>query len=266
MAVSAPGGRGPGRGCGRFQMARPAGPGRRGAGRAARGLRTAGGSLARPGDLRFGAPRLSEDAATSGGGSRRPGMAAWSPAAAAPLLRRIRGVSTGRGQVLAPGREPRRGRGSEQGLPVLSFIHSFLVDSLGGPDYGHSEKCQDPVPWGTPRAGWRSGAGDRHPTVAARGKQRCSVEPPARESQPGGTARVPAWGGVCTVGTSTGLGDLDPHKSHSPRVEPSRGHSPRALLIFSPLSDPSLPGFIRLFPCPPFSPAGLDLPPQQVYW
>lgn len=168
LAVGAPGWAGPWAGVrpvpgGAPRRHRPGGA-RGGAERAARGLRPAGGSLARPGGLRFGAPRLSGDAATSGGGSRRPGMAAWSPAAAAPLLRRIRGVSTGRGQVLVPGRELRRGRGVGAGAPrpfSRSFILS-LVDSFSGPGSRHSEKCQHPVRRGTPRAGWRSGEGDRH--------------------------------------------------------------------------------------------------------
>lgn len=42
--------------------------------------------------LGFRVPRLLGDSATSGGGPRRPGMAAWSPAAAAPLLRGSRGL------------------------------------------------------------------------------------------------------------------------------------------------------------------------------
>ena len=88
--------RGPGRrgsraggGAGSGEASLGRGRGRSGA---ARGLRAAGGGLARGGGSRRPAPRLSGDAATSGGGPRRPGMAAWSPAAAAPLLRGIRGL------------------------------------------------------------------------------------------------------------------------------------------------------------------------------
>uniref|UniRef100_A0A8C4MA71 BolA-like protein 3 n=2 Tax=Equus TaxID=9789 RepID=A0A8C4MA71_EQUAS len=68
------------------------GQGRAGRGLAARGLRAAGGGLSHGGDSRSRAPCLSGDTATSGDGLRRPGMAAWSPAAAAPLLRGIRGL------------------------------------------------------------------------------------------------------------------------------------------------------------------------------
>nr|XP_036883081.1 bolA-like protein 3 isoform X2 [Manis javanica] len=57
----------------------------------ARGLRAVEGGLACGSGSRSPAPRLPGDPVTSDGGPRRPGMAAWSPAAAAPMLRGTRG-------------------------------------------------------------------------------------------------------------------------------------------------------------------------------
>lgn len=91
-----------------------------------RGLRAAGGGLAHNGGFRSRAPRLPGGTATSGGGSRRPGMAAWSPAVAASLLRGIRGVSSGRGRALFPGRELRKGRRAGAFPSFLPFIHSVV--------------------------------------------------------------------------------------------------------------------------------------------
>lgn len=173
MAVGAPSGRGPGRGAAGPRWRVPQAQTRRGEGRSG-----AGGP--RPPDGR-GQPRSPRwltllgsspfgRRATSGGGSRRPGMAAWSPAAAARLLRRIRGVSTGRAKCSPRGGSCGGAAGSGQGLPVFSLVHSFFhssIHSFSGPGNRHSGKCQDPVRGGTPRAGWRPGGGDtqtpRHP-------------------------------------------------------------------------------------------------------
>lgn len=123
------------------------GQGRAGRGLAARGLRAAGGGLSHGGDSRSRAPCLSGDTATSGDGLRRPGMAAWSPAAAAPLLRGIRGVSAGGGRAAlrggrrgaaagptaagARGQAP-RGRGAGPGASP-AFLPSFIDRPFGGP-------------------------------------------------------------------------------------------------------------------------------------
>lgn len=241
------GGRGPGRGRDLFQVARPAGTDPAGRG-----------GRPRPPDGRgqprsprwlslLGSSPFSRDAATSGGVSRRPGMAAWSPAAAAPLLRRIRGVSTGRrGPSARPGagaaEGPRdRGRGSPS---FLSFVRSFilsLVDAFSGPGNLRSEKCQDPVRRGTPRPG--GGRADRHPNAAhGRGTDRhsngrSSVDPSSRRHRspsPESPRGRRACGRVWTVGPSAGLADLDPHKPRIPAVRPSRGHSPRSPTFLSP--------------------------------
>lgn len=151
----------------------------RGRGRsgAARGLRAAGGGLARGGGSRSPAPRLSEDAATSGGGPRRPGMAAWSPAAAAPLLRGIRGVSAGgtgllfpggscggtAGPAAARGRAPGERGAGPGGLPFLSLIHSSLVGFFSGPGRRASEKRRAPArAGGAPEPVEVGDEGDRH--------------------------------------------------------------------------------------------------------
>lgn len=82
-------------------------------------------------------PRLLGDTATSDGGPRRPGMAAWSPAAAGPLLRGTRRVSVdgdratrpGAGTALGPRggpgleRRPAEGDAPGQGLRLLFLIH-----------------------------------------------------------------------------------------------------------------------------------------------
>lgn len=127
-------------------------------GRAARGLRAAGGGLANGRGFRCRAPRLSGHTATSGDGSRRPGMAAWSPAAAAPLLRQIRRVSGGKDRVLPPGWELRQGRG--RGFPFLSFIQSLICpfSGTGQPAFG---EVSGPGALGTSLAGWRWGE-NRH--------------------------------------------------------------------------------------------------------
>ena len=154
---------GPGRGGARARRTAGSGevsPGRaRGRTGAARGLRAAGGGVARGGDSRSGAPRLSGDAATSGGGPRRPGMAAWSPATTASLLRGIRGVSAGGAGLLftggscggAAGPSGAGARGRAQGdrgagpwgLPpsFLSFIPSCFGHTVD-PGGRLSEKCQ----------------------------------------------------------------------------------------------------------------------------
>lgn len=67
------------------------------------------------------------------------------------------------------------------------------------------------------------------------------------------------------MGTSAGLVDLDPHKSHSPGAESSRGHSPRAPHSLSPfLIHPFLasPTSFPVLPRASCSPAGLGPAPQ----
>lgn len=103
----------------------------------ARGLRAVEGGLACGSGSRSPAPRLPGDPVTSDGGPRRPGMAAWSPAAAAPMLRGTRGVRAGRagrspGAGAAEGRRgrplPARGLRAPRrprGCPFLSLFHSF---------------------------------------------------------------------------------------------------------------------------------------------
>lgn len=174
--------------------------------------------------------------------------------------------------MLAPGRELRRGRGVGAGAPrpfSRSFVHSFfhsLMRSVvpatgvrrsvrtrcaGGPP-GRVEAGQTDAPM------QRTGGGqtDILTGEAVLTHRAAGIGVPARSPRVGA-----AGGGVWTVGPPAGLADLDPHKPRIPAVRPSRGHSPRALPLSSPLSDPPLPRFIHPpLPCPPcasFSPAGL---------
>ena len=117
------------------------------------------------------APRLLGDKATSDGGPRRPGMAAWSPAAAAPLLRGTRRVSTGgdraalpwTGAALGPrGRpRPRLGNWSTEGGapgpgPALHFSPSLTgwFVHLVGPTTGTARSVRPGACWGSSRTGW----------------------------------------------------------------------------------------------------------------
>lgn len=127
-----------------------------------RGLRAAGGGLSHSGGFRPRAPCLSGGKATSGGGSRRPGMAAWSPAAAATLLRGIRGVSSGRGRALFPGRELRQGRRARGFPSFLPFIHS-VVDLFI--QWTRATGIRSVRPWragGSPEPDGGQGKGHRH--------------------------------------------------------------------------------------------------------
>lgn len=122
--------------------------------------------------LGFRVPRLLGDSATSGGGPRRPGMAAWSPAAAAPLLRGSRGVSAGGGRAALAGAGDRGagcGRGWSTrsrraarragGLRVLSLIRWFVHPA--GPAT-RSRSVRPGAGWGSSREqGGGGGRGER---------------------------------------------------------------------------------------------------------
>lgn len=114
-------------------------------------------------------PRLSGDAATSDGGPRRPGMAAWSPAAAVPLLRGTRRVSAdgdratlpGAGTALGPrggrdlDRRPAEGDAPGQGLR-LPFSHSLIrcFIHLVAPATGTERSVRPGACWGSSPTGW----------------------------------------------------------------------------------------------------------------
>lgn len=249
----------------------------RGRGRsgAARGLRAAGGGLARGGGSRSPAPRLSEDAATSGGGPRRPGMAAWSPAAAAPLLRGIRGVSAGgtgllfpggscggtAGPAAARGRAPGERGAGPGGLPFLSLIHSSLVGFFSGPGRRASEKRRAPArAGGAPEPVEVGDEGDRH---------RNSHDPAGAEKavlmycagDMAVTARRPGAGecegsGLWALGKSSHLCDRNPLRApHALRRSPAEG-THHALSEFSLLApDSSFPHFIHSARLPVFFPS-----------
>lgn len=113
--------------------------------------------------------RLSGDAATSDGGPRRPGMAAWSPAAAVPLLRGTRRVSADGDRATLPGAGtalgPRGGPGLErrpaesdapgQGLR-LPFSHSLICwfSHSVAPATGTERSVRAGACWGSSPTGW----------------------------------------------------------------------------------------------------------------
>lgn len=115
------------------------------------------------------APRLLGDKATSDGGPRRPGMAAWSPAAAAPLLRGTRRVSAGGNRAALPWAEaalgprgrPRPRKWSTEGGalgpgPALHFSYSLprWFVHLVGPATGTGRSVRLGACWGSSRTEW----------------------------------------------------------------------------------------------------------------